>query len=231
MTNNGNKITIQTAALVAGIAILGSVVAAPFAEMYVFPKLIVPYKTLETASNIIAHKGLFVAAMYAYLITFILDLIITWALYILLRPVNKELSLLTASFRLVYTIIALVALNNLVTAFRLLDTKEYLSIFNKDQLDAQVMVYLRAFKNHWYFGIIFFAVHLIMLGYLVFKSKYIPKVLGIILAITGLGYFLTTIRPFLFPGVNVDFAMFTFFGEIIFMIWLLVKWKKIRETI
>ena len=230
MINSQNKITVQSAALIAGIAILGSVVAAPFAEMYVYPKLIVPYKTAETASNIIAHKSLFIAAIFAYLITFILDLIITWALYILLRPVNKELSLLTAAFRLVYTVIALVALNNLVTAFRLLDTTEYLSIFTKDQLYAHVMIYLRAFRNHWYFGIIFFGIHLIMLGYLVFKSKYIPGILGIILAITGLGYLLTTTRPFLFPNVNVDFAMFTFYGELIFMIWLLVRWNRIKET-
>jgi hypothetical protein len=228
--DNSSKFSLPAAALIAGIAILGSVISAPFAEMYVFPKLVIPYKTAETAVNIIAHRTLFIAAIFAYLITFICDLIITWALYILLKPVHPELSLLTAWFRLVYTVIALVALNNLVTSFRLLTTPEYLTIFKEDQLYAEAMIYLRAFRNHWYFGIIFFGIHLILLGYLVFKASYIPKILGIILAVTGLGYLLTTTRPFLFPDVNVDFAKYTFYGELIFMLWLLIKGSKIKSV-
>jgi hypothetical protein len=230
MKDTTNTISLRTAALIAGVAILGSVISAPFAEMYVYPKLVVPYKSAETAANIIAHKTLFTAAIFAYLINFICDLIITWSLYILLKPVHHELSLLCAWFRLVYTIIALVALNNLVTAFRLLDTPEYLTMFKEDQLYAQAMIYLRAFRNHWYFGIIFFGIHLILLGFLVFRASYIPRLLGIILVITGLGYLLTTTRPFLFPNLNVDFAQFTFYGELIFMLWLLIKGPKIKEV-
>ncbi|MBA4141064.1 MAG: DUF4386 family protein [Segetibacter sp.] len=84
-----------------------------------------------------------------------MDVVIAWALYILLKPVNENLSLLTAWFRLVYTVIALVALNNLVTVFQLLDTPGYLKVFEPDQLYGHAMLYLRAFRNHWYFGIIF----------------------------------------------------------------------------
>jgi Domain of unknown function (DUF4386) len=122
-----NKTSLGGAALITGLAILMSVIAAPFAEMFVYPKLVVPYKTVETAANILTHKTLFIAAIFAYLITFLCDLVITWALYVLLKPVNEHLSLLTALFRLVYTVIALVALNNLITAFRLLNTPEYLT--------------------------------------------------------------------------------------------------------
>lgn len=229
MIDTANKISLRTAALIAGLAILGSVISAPFAEMYVYPKLVVSYKAAETAANIIAHKALFIAAIFAYLINFICDLIITWSLYIFLKPVHHELSLLAAWFRLVYTIIALVALNNLVTAFRLLDMPEYLTMFKEDQLYAQAMIYLRAFRNHWYFGIIFFGIHLLLLGYLVFRANYIPKLLGIILFITGLGYLLTTTRPFFLPKLNVDFAKFTFYGELIFMLWLLIKGSKIKD--
>jgi Domain of unknown function (DUF4386) len=227
--NTVNKTSLPTAALLTGFALLGSVIAAPFAELYVFPKLVVPYKAAETAKNIIAHQALFLSAIFAYLITFFCDIVIAWGLYVLLKPVNEHLSLLTAWFKLVYTVIALVALNNLVTAYRLLTTPDYLTLFEPNQLYAQAMIYLRAFRNHWYFGIIFFSIHLGLLGYLVFRSGYIPKILGIVLIITGLGYLLTTLRPYLFPNINVDVARFTFYGELIFMLWLLFKGSKIRE--
>jgi hypothetical protein len=229
MANPSNTITLRTAALITWLALLGSVIAAPFAELYVYPKLIVPYKAALTAQNIIDNRGLFVSALFAYLITFICDIILAWSLYILLKPVHESLSLLTAWFRLVYTIIALAALNNLVTAFQILDTPGYLTVFEPAQLHAQSMLYLRAFRNHWYFGIILFGIHLVFLGYLVFKSNYIPKLLGIVLVITGLGYLLTTVRPYLFPDINVDFAKYTFYGELLFMVWLLFKGRKIKE--
>jgi hypothetical protein len=229
MIDTTHKISLRAAAIIAGLAILGSVISAPFAEIYVYPKLVIPFKPAETALNIIEHKTLFITAIFAYLVNFICDLIITWSLYIFLKPVHQELSLLTAWFRLVYTIIALVALNNLVTAFRLLDTPEYLAMFKEDQLYVQAMIYLRAFRNHWYFGIIFFGLHLILLGYLIIRAYYIPTLLGVILVITGLGYLLTTTRPFLFPNINVDFAKFTFYGELIFMLWLLIKGSKIKD--
>jgi hypothetical protein len=229
MTTPAANISLRKAALITGLAILASAIAAPFAELYVYPKLVVPYKTVETATNIIANKALFIAAIFSYLVAFICDLVITWALYILLKPVSEHLALLTALFRLVYTVIALVALQNLVSVFQQLDTPGYLTIFREDQLYAQVMIYLRAFRNHWYFGIIFFAIHLMFLGYLVIRSGYIPTIVGVLLIITGLGYLLTTIRPYLFPGINVDFARYTFYGELIFMLWLLFKGSKIKE--
>lgn len=228
--STSSKISLSSAALIAGIGLLVMAIAAPFAELYVLPKLIVPYMTAETAVNIQAHESLFTAAIYAYFITFICDLIVAWALYILLKPVNEHLSLLTALFRWVYTVIAIMALMNLITALGLLTTPKYLTIFEKDQLYAQAMVYIRAFKNHWYFGISLFAIHLYLLGYMVIKSTYIPKILGILLIITGTGYLLNSIRPYFFPSISIDFAMFTFFGELVFMLWLLIKGRKLKVT-
>jgi hypothetical protein len=229
--NSTGTISLSSAALIAGIAILFTVATAPFAELYVYPKLIVPYKAAETAKNIIGHKTLFTLAIFSYLATFIVDIIISWALYILLKPVNENLSLLTAWFRLLYSVIAIVAVNNFVTALRLLTTPEYSTLFDANTLNAQAMVHIRAFRNHWYFGIILFAIHLLFLGYLVIRSTYIPRILGIILMITGLGYLLTTIRPYFFPNINVDFAQFTFYGELIFMLWLLIRGWKIKPPV
>lgn len=229
MTDSKNKISLGTAALIAGFAILTMVIAAPFAELFVYPKLIVPGNAAETAKNIIANKSLFISAIFAYLITFTCDLLASWALYVLLKPVNEYLSLLTAWFRLVFTVIAIVALLNLVTVLRLLDNADYLAVFKPDELHAQVILSLNAFRYGFHFGILFFSIHLGLLGYLVFKSKYIPKIMGVLLIISGLGYFMTTLKPFLFPNINIDFAVYTFYGELIFMLWLLIKGSRIKE--
>jgi len=230
MVNSTTNTPIRRAAIIAGIGLLIMVIAAPFAELFVFPKLVVPGNATETAKNIVANKTLFISGIFGYLITFICDLLVSWALYVLLKPVNENLSLLTAWFRLVYTVIALVALLNLVTVFRLLNASAYLTVFQPDQLHAQAMLSLDAFRSQWYFGLLFFAIHLVLLGYLVFRSNYIPRILGVLLAIAGLGYMLTTLKPYLFPHVNIDFAMYTYYGELIFMLWLLIKGSRIKET-
>ncbi|HLO59248.1 MAG TPA: DUF4386 domain-containing protein [Bacteroidales bacterium] len=225
-----NRISLHSAAIIAGIGLLVSLFAAPFAELFALPKLIVPFQPAETANNILHNQTLFSGALIAYLITFISDIVIAWALFILLRPVHRDLSLLTALFRLVYTVIAIIALNNLVTAFQLITTPDYLSIFSQDQVNNQAMVSLRAFRNHWYFGIVFFGIHLMLLGFLSIRSGYIPKVFGILLMIAGMGYFLTSLRPYIMPNVNLDFAKYTYYGEVLFMLWLLIRGYKIREV-
>ncbi len=229
MANTKNEISLRTAALIAGLSILAMVIAAPFAELYVFPKLIVRGNAAETTQNLLTNKALFRAGIMGFLITFTCDLLATWALYILLKPVNQSLSLLTAWFRLVYTVIALVALANLFTILRLLNSPASLAAFEPVDLNMQVQGYINAFKGSWYFGLLFFAIHLCLLGFLVFKSNYIPKILGVLLIISGLGYMTTTLNPLLFPEVNTDFAQFTFYGELIFMLWLIIRGSRIPE--
>jgi hypothetical protein len=224
-----HKTSLGTAALIAGIGLLIMVIAAPFAELYVFPKLVVSGNAADTVKNILDNKTLFIAGLFGYLISFLCDVVVAWALYVFMKPVDENFSLLTAWFRLVYTVIALVALLNLVTVFRLLNTPVYLSLFQSDQLQAQVMLALDAFRSSWYFGLLFFGIHLGLLGYLVFRSNYIPKIAGLLLIIAGFGYLLTTLKPFLFPNVNVAFAEWTYYGELIFMLWLLIKGSRIRE--
>ena len=228
--NGTHKTSLGTAALIAGIGLLIMVIAAPFAELYVFPRLVVSGDAAETVKNIIANKTLFVAGIFGYLITFLCDVLVAWALYVYLKPVNENLSLLTAWFRLVYTLIALIALLHLVTVFRLLNTPVYLTLFQPNQLQAQVLLSLNTFRSDWYFGLLFFGIHLGLLGYLVFRSKYIPRIVGILLIIAGLGYMLTTLKPYLFPGIDVGFAEYTYYGELIFMLWLLIKGSRTKES-
>lgn len=229
MTDNVTKTSLRTAALIAGFSLLVMVIMAPFVELFAYPKLVVPNNATETIKNITSNKGLFVYVLFGYLLTFICDVVVAWALYILLKPVGEQVSLLTAIFRWIYTVIALIALLNLVAVFRILNTSDYSSVFQTNELNAQIMYLLKSFKSSWYFGFVFFSIHLILLGYLVIKSSYIPNILGVLLIITGFGYLLTTLKPYLFPAVNVDFAKYTFYGELLFMLWLLIKGWGIKE--
>jgi hypothetical protein len=225
-----HDISLQRAAIIAGFATLIMVVCAPFSELYAYPKLVTPGNAAETVKNIIAHQTLFAVLIMGYVVTFICDIVAAWALYILLKPVNAYISLLTALFRLVFAIIAIISLLNLVNAFRIVTTPDYLTLFNAKQLNAQVMLSLYAFRYGFHFGLIFFGIYLGMLGYLVWRSNYIPRIFGLLLIISGLGYFTTSLQPYLFPGVNMSLATYTFYGEIVFMLWLLIRGWKIQEN-
>jgi hypothetical protein len=229
-TNTTNKTSLGKAALIAGLGLLIMAIAAPFAELYAYPQLVTPKNAAETVQNILANKTLFTSAIVGYMIAFLCDVLVAWALYLLLKPVDEDLSLLTAWFRLVYTVIALVALLNLVTVSGLLSASNSLAASQSDQLYAQVMLLLTTFRSHWYFGLLFFGIHLGLLGYLVFRSNYIPKILGVLLIIAGLGYLLSNLRPFLFPDIHLAFAEYTFYGELIFILWLLIKGPRIKES-
>lgn len=141
-----------------------------FAEFFLWPKLVIPGNIEQTVQNIVAHGGLFVAAMLCYLITLILDVVIAWALYVLLVPVNRSVSLLTAWFRLVYTVIALFSLLNLVTVYRLLSTPDYLTTFGSGPLHAQVRLLLNTYRYDSSMSLLIFGIHLGLLGYLIYRS-------------------------------------------------------------
>lgn len=218
---------MRQAALIAGFAYLLSPVTT--AEFSIMPKLVIPGNIEQTVQNIVAHGGLFVAAILCYLVTFLEDVVIAWALYVLLAPVNRSLSLLTAWFRLVYTAIALFGWLNLVTVFRLLNTPDYLTSFGSVQLHAQVDLLLNSFRYDWSMSLVIFGIHLVLLGALIYRSGYIPRIIGILLVIDGLGWVIDSFQPYLYPNTHVGFLFITFFGELVFMLWLLIRGWKIRE--
>lgn len=202
---------------------------APYAVFFVLEGLIVPDDAAKTADNIITSEGLFRTGICGLIIVIILDIIVAWSLYVFLKPVNKSLSLLAAWFRLVYAAIFAIASNNLLNVLYLLSGAEYFTVLETNQLHAQVMLNINAFNTGWQIGLIIFSLHLFVLGYLVFKSGYIPKTLGILLIIAALGYLMDGFGKFLLPDYNLTIAAFTFIGEVLLIFWLLIKGVKISE--
>ena len=222
MTGQNLDLKLSSSAIVAGLGLLIMVIAAPYAELYVFPKLVSYNNAEQTTLNIKSNEVLFSSMLFCYLLTFVCDLFVGWALYIYFRPVQKSISLLTALFRIVYSIIAIVALLNLVTVYNL-------TAYGDSKMYDQVIFNLNEFRNSFNFAIILFAIHLLMLGYLTIKANYVPNIMGILLIVSGLGYMLNSLRPFFFRNFNLDFAAYTFFGELVFMVWLLIRGRKTKE--
>ncbi|MCL5130535.1 DUF4386 domain-containing protein [Algibacter sp. L4_22] len=227
-TKQTNRISLAKASLIAGLGLLLMVLTVPFAEFYIFPELIGQNST-ETANNILNNKMLFSTSIFLHLITLLCDILVAWALYIFLKPVSKEFSLLTAWFRLIYIAIHLIALTNLIKVFGLIKTVNQSEFANQLEFSDSVEFYMNSFRLEWEFALLIFGIYLCLLGYLVFRAEYVPKIFGILLLVAGLGYVINTLGVFLFPNVNTEFLMITFFGELVFMLWLLFKGSRIRD--
>ena len=215
------------AALIAGLGYLLN--PAPFAEFYVYPHLVVSGHINLTTQNILAHPNLFAAGILAYLLSFVGDVVIAWALYYLLKPVSAPISLLAAWFQLVYTAVGLCGSLALATILRLLRTPEDAALFGAGPLQAQVRLLLMTFRSTWGLSLIFFAVHLMLAGYLIYRSGYIPKLVGALLFVAGIGYLVQNINAYLFPEPDLGYAAVALLGELVFMFWLLIRGWKITQ--
>ncbi len=218
--------SLRTAAIVAGFGLLIMAILAPIVQFGVLQKLIMPGNAKATFENIMASATLFRTGIFIFLVVAILDVVVAWALYILLKPVNKRLSLLAAWFRVVYAAIFAISLTNLVNVLQLLAGADNLKLIVANQLYAQGMLSLSAFQSGWDIGLVIFGLHLLVVGYLAFKSGYIPKWLGVLLVIAGIGYMADSFGKFFVPNYNLTIAGFTFIGEVLLIFWLL--WKGIK---
>lgn len=230
MTNNITEISQRKIAIVAGLSIVALAIVAGFAYGFVFQSLVVPGDATATANNIKANDMLFRTSIFAWLVNFIVDVVVAWALYIFLKPVNKNLSLLTAWLRLVYSAIFGAALLNFIIVLLLLSDADYLKVFEANQLHALALLFLTAFDALFSIGLVVFGFHLLALGYLVFKSGYIPKILGVLLFVASVGYLVTGLANLLLPSykapLELIFTVPMIIGELGLGLWLLFKGGK-----
>jgi Domain of unknown function (DUF4386) len=220
-------ISLRQAALASGLGLLLLAILAAIVNFGVLQKLIVVGDAQTTAQNIAAAQGLFRLAIGGFFAVAILDVVVAWGLYFVFQSVNRSLSLLAATFRVVYATMLAIAVNNLLGASQLVSGAEFRKAFGTDQLQAQMMVLLGAFQSGWDLALIVFGLHLFVLGILVFRSgKTGLRVLGVLVMAAGLGYLIDGGGKVLVPNYSLTIAMYTFVGEPLLMFWLL--WKAIR---
>jgi len=226
-----HKNTIQMTARVAAILTLLIVVLAPFSMLYIPTTLIVPSDAARTANNITASQGLFRVGMVSDSIVFLIEIALTVLLYVLIKPVSKPLSLIATYARLAMTVIQGMNLLNHFIVLLLLSGAGYLTVFAPEQLQAFVLLFLNAHESVALIWGLFFGLHLLVFGYLVYKSGYLPKFLGILLLIVALCYLIRDFGNMLFPQYK---ALFTSIGslaflEIAFPLWLLIKGVNVEQ--
>lgn len=229
-TTKETDISLGKSALIAGLSLFVMILTTPFAEFSIFPKLIDYDSAAKTAENIINNKHLFTVAIFLILLTLIADIVASWALYIFLKPVNKSLSLLTAWFRLMYTAMYFIALYNLISILSIVKSIEHLKDSGANYINESIFLHIKAFRMEGGFGLIIFGVYLVLLGYLIYKATYVPKIFGIILCIAGLSWIIDNLSTFLFPQVNTQFLFVFTMGELIFMLWLLIKGWRVKKV-
>lgn len=210
-------------AWVAGLSLVLMGVLGPLALLGVLPNLLVPADASATIDNIVGSPGLFRSGVAALLAVMMLDVVVAWALYVLLRPVNRAVALLMAWLRLGYAAIFASALMNLLDVAQLLGTSEGWTV-PPEQLDAHVMTSLNSFHSGFEgIALAIFGLHLFGLGYLVFKSTDFPRFLGALVAVAGAGYVFDSFGTILVPDYGLTVGAFTFLGEVLLIFWLLLR--------
>lgn len=219
----GTSRAVRDAAVIAGAGILAMAPLAVFANFGVLENLVAEDDAARTAQDIRGSEALFRFGAIALFLVAVLDVVVAWALRIFFQPAHKGISTLAAWFRLAYAGVLLVAVTQLVGALPPANRAESLGAYSADQLDAEAPMRIDAFHDIWDAGLIFFGIHLLLLGFLALRSGYVPRVLGVLLALAGLGYLVGSLGAFLSSGYSAEAAVFTGVGELILMIWLLAK--------
>lgn len=230
MSRSTSSVAPRRAALIAGAGYIAIFLLAIFANFYVRTGLVQVDDPTTTLQNLADSQTLFRLGIVSFLAVFVVDVLIAWALYILFRSVNRDVSLLSAWFRLVYTVMLGVALVFFFIAAQMVAGGGYLAALNSDQSAIPVMLLLDAFNYAWLIGLACFGIHLVLLGYLVIVSASAPRVLGFLLAIAGAAYVIDTSANALLSNYVDHASLFlmivaipSVIAELAFTIWLLAK--------
>jgi hypothetical protein len=235
MENQTNTTLQYRAARLAGLLYLVAMATGLFAELYLhFPStLIVIGDAAKTASNIIANERLYHIGIANNIITFTIDVALIWALYVLVRPVNRDLSLLAVFFRLIETTIACFAIINYYVAMQFISDADPLKAFDSSQLQLLSILH-DTYALTFIVVAIFLSLGSTIFNYLLFKSGYIPKVLAAWGIFSGLLLLLSQFTIIIFPEVENTFIPACYgpiaIDEIALGFWLLFKGAKIPKV-
>jgi hypothetical protein len=230
----------QQYARIGGALYLAIIVLGAFAEGIVANKLVVAGDAATTAANILASPGLWRLSVAGDLIVVLCAVPLLWIEYLLLRPVSKQLVLLAVLFNLVSLAVEAISKLFLLLVMPTLGSADYLKAFDPHQLQILANLALSSHDVAFNIALIFFGFTCIVNGYLIFRSGYLPKFVGILMQIAGLSY-LTACFSALFAPAFADLItpailLPPLIGELSFCLWLLVKgvnmakWKERVST-
>lgn len=221
--------SVNKTARMAGFLYLIYIVVHAFANVIGRSKLIVFGDAATTAKNIAASAWQFRIGVVGDLVAAVLFLLAAWALYVLLKPVNKNIALLFLLLNLGGVAMQCFSDLFLFAGQLLLSDADYLKAFQADQLPALAMLSLYLYKNGFMIAQLFYGAWLFPLGYLVFKSGFLPRILGMVLMLHCAFWLMTTLQFFLLPGFEaITYISWPlgFIAEFGLTLWLLIMGAK-----
>lgn len=201
----GDSFSRHRAARIAGVSYVFLFALAIFGNFMVVEGMVDRDSAAATVANITESIGTFRLGLIAFMVIFLIDVVVSWALHMIFREVDHDISLGVAWFRIVYTVMLGVALVFFYQALQLVSDTGVAAAFSVEQINAQTLMAMESFNNVWLVGLVAFGIHLIGLGYLVIRSGYTSRLLPWLLIAAGVAYVLdTTARTLL--GNYADFA-------------------------
>jgi hypothetical protein len=221
---------VRRAGLIAGVALLLMSALAGFGYNFAIHGLITAGNAARTAQDIMAHQGLFRAGIACLFLVIGLDVVAALGLYRVFSPAGKSISALAAWLRIVYAGVFAVAVFQLIGAARLLGGGTSLPASGADRVHAQALSDISRFTDIWHAGLIVFGLYLLVIAWLAWKSGYVPKLLGVLIAIAGLGYIYDSIGAFISGGSWTQVSTVTFIGEFLLALWLVIRGRRITVS-
>ena len=218
--------SIKKSARMAGVFYIIYIIASVVADLFghfVFAN------ASATVQNIIAHESYFRIGVVISLFSMVFFLLAAWALYTLLKTVNKNLALLFLLLNVAGFAIIVYSHLNLISSLTLLSGSDYLKVLQPDQIQALATLFINLYKNGSSIAQVPFGVWLLPLGYLVFKSGFLPKILGILLIADFIAQLIFVFQRFLLPGyavISYPCSVVSFIAEFSLTLWLLIKGVK-----
>jgi len=230
MTQRIAEASPRPGARITGVVYLVYFLTAVFGEFFL-RGLVVDGDAAATAGNILAHESLFRLGLATGLIATACYIAVTAFFYGLFKPVNRGLSLLAAFFSLVGC--AILALGSLfqIAPLVVLGGSQYLGVFKVEQLRALALMSLELHSQAVNICFVFFGFYCLLIGYLIFRSAFLPRILGVLMALAGLGW-LTFLSPPLASHLSPYILVLGFLAELSLMLWLIVmgvnvqRWKE-----
>lgn len=219
----------------AGFLYLISIISGGFAEAFVREGLTVYGNAVATAKNILASEQMYRFGFVADLVCILCSIFLSIILYILFKPVNKKISLLAFVFSIIATAVMAVNLLNQLAPLLLLHNPSYQETFSIEQLGTLSLFFLNFQSQGYNISLFLFAFYFPIIGYLIYRSNFLPRILGILYTLAGAGYLINSLGWFLFPHLASHLFPYVllpaFIGETLMALWLIVKGVKVIKQI
>jgi hypothetical protein len=237
--NELNAETARRIARVGGVLYLLIIVIGALGEAVVRGGIVVPGNAATTAANLRSMEWLWRLGVAGEIVLLTCATALALILYVLLRPVNRDLARMTILFNLLCIAIEGVAAVSLGTALLPVSNAAYLNAFTPDQLNVLAMLSIRSHTTGFGVALVFFGVECVILGYLIFRSSYMPTVIGVLMQIAGVCYVINSFALILSPPLSSRLfpaiLLPAFVAELSFALWLLIKgvrterWEQITQ--